>query len=82
MLAILVILFRRDVTRARTTVSSGRSSFRTKRERPGLVRDAMTFIWAARRGLAETELLDLLGKDGEPLPGAYWVPFHLAAETA
>jgi nephrocystin-3 len=26
--------------------------------RPGLVRDAMTLIWAARRGLAESELLE------------------------
>jgi hypothetical protein len=35
-------------------------------ERPGLVRDAMTLLWAARRGLSETELLDLLGEKVAP----------------
>jgi tetratricopeptide (TPR) repeat protein len=48
-------------------------------DRPGLVRDAMTALWSARRGLSEPELLDLLG-DGEPLPGAVWSPLVLAAE--
>lgn len=28
-----------------------------ERDRPGLVRDAMTLLWAARRGLSESELL-------------------------
>ncbi|MCX6844512.1 MAG: tetratricopeptide repeat protein [candidate division WOR-3 bacterium] len=51
-------------------------------DRPGLVRDAMTGIWAARRGLSEVELLDILGKDGEPLPRAYWSRLFLAAEQA
>jgi tetratricopeptide (TPR) repeat protein len=51
-------------------------------ERPGLVRDAMTLLWAARRGLSEAELLDLLGHEGAPLPRAYWSPLHLAAETS
>lgn len=32
-------------------------------DRPGLVRDAMTAIWAARRGLSEAELLQLLGRE-------------------
>ncbi len=50
------------------------------RDRPGLVGDAMRLIWAARRGLSEAELLELLGSKGEPLPGAYWSPFYLAAE--
>jgi tetratricopeptide (TPR) repeat protein len=53
-----------------------------ERERPGLVRDAMTAIWAARRGLSETELLDLLGSDGQPLPRAHWSPLYLVAEQA
>ena len=52
------------------------------RDRPGLVRDAMRLIWAARRGLSEAELLELLGSKGEPLPGAYWSPFYLAAEAS
>lgn len=39
--------------------------------RPGLVRDAMSLIWASRRGLAEAELMDLLGTGGGPVVG-YW----------
>jgi tetratricopeptide (TPR) repeat protein len=53
-----------------------------ERDRPHLVRDAMTAIWAARRGLSEPELLALLGTDGQPLPGAHWSPLYLAAEQA
>ncbi len=52
-----------------------------ERDRLGLVRDAMSLIWAARRGLSEAELLDMLGSNGEPLPRAYWSPFYLAAES-
>jgi tetratricopeptide (TPR) repeat protein len=44
-----------------------------------LVGDAMTLLWAARRGLTEAELLQALGKDGEPLPRAQWSPLFLAA---
>jgi len=44
-----------------------------------LVKASMPLIWAARRGLSETELLDILGKDGEPLPRAEWSPLFLAA---
>ncbi|HSB09652.1 MAG TPA: tetratricopeptide repeat protein [Blastocatellia bacterium] len=53
-----------------------------ERDRPGLVRDAMSLLWAARRGLSEAELLDLLGRDGEPLPRAHWSPLYLAAEQS
>jgi tetratricopeptide (TPR) repeat protein len=53
-----------------------------ERERPGLVKDAMSLIWASRRGLSEAELLDLLGKNNEPLPRAYWSPLYLAAEES
>jgi hypothetical protein len=53
-----------------------------QRDRPGLVRDAMTLLWAARRGLSEAELMDLLGADGQPLPRAYWSPLYLAAEAS
>ena len=42
-----------------------------ERERPGLVRDAMRLLWAARRGLSEAELLELLGTEGAPLQHAY-----------
>ena len=53
-----------------------------ERERPGLVGEAMRLLWAARRGLSEAELLDLLGSEGEPLPRAYWSPLYLAAEPS
>jgi tetratricopeptide (TPR) repeat protein len=49
--------------------------------RPGMVQEAMTLLWAARRGLAEAELLDLLGDGSNPLPGAFWSPLYLAAEN-
>jgi tetratricopeptide (TPR) repeat protein len=52
------------------------------RERADLVQEAFSLIWAARRGLSETELLDLLGANGESLPRAYWSPLYLAAETS
>jgi len=53
-----------------------------ERDRPGLVRDTFTMLWAARRGLSEAELLDLLGTDGQPLPRAYWSQLFLAAEPS
>ncbi|WP_028645235.1 tetratricopeptide repeat protein [Nocardioides sp. URHA0020] len=49
-------------------------------DRPGLVADAFRAIWAARRGLTEPELLDLLGGE-QPLSHAVWSPLVLAAET-
>jgi tetratricopeptide (TPR) repeat protein len=53
-----------------------------ERDRPGLVADAMSLLWAARRGLSEAELLDLLGSRSGPLPWAYWSPLFLAAEQS
>ncbi|NLX96922.1 MAG: tetratricopeptide repeat protein [Rhodopirellula sp.] len=53
-----------------------------ERDRPGLVRDAMTTLWAARRGLAELELLDVLGTGGQALARAVWSPLYLAAEQS
>lgn len=53
-----------------------------ERERPSLVRDAMSLLWAARRGLSEAELMDLLGSNGQPLPRAHWSPLYLAAEQS
>jgi tetratricopeptide (TPR) repeat protein len=52
-----------------------------ERERPGLVHEAMSLFWAARHGLSEVELLELLGKE-KPLPHAYWSPLYLASEQA
>jgi len=48
--------------------------------RPGLVRDTFSYIWASRKGLSETELLQLLGSKEDPLPRAHWSPLFLAAE--
>lgn len=56
--------------------------YENEKERPGLVRDAMSLLWAGRRGLSEAELLSMLGRDGEPLPSAYWSPLFLAAEKS
>ncbi len=47
-----------------------------------LVGDTLSLLWAARRGLAETELLQALGKDGVPLPRAKWSPLFLAMSDA
>ena len=43
-----------------------------------LVGDTLSLLWAARYGLSETELLQALGHDGEPLPRAVWSPLFLA----
>lgn len=50
-----------------------------QRHRPGLVRDAMSALWAARHGLSEPELLDVLGAPDTPTPRAYWQPLYDAA---
>jgi tetratricopeptide (TPR) repeat protein len=50
--------------------------------RPGLVKDALSCLWAARRGLMESELLELLGQDDQPLPRALWSPLALALEDS
>lgn len=52
-----------------------------ERERPQLVQDTMSVLWAARRGLSETDMLVFLGRIGEKtLPQAIWSPLYLAAE--
>jgi len=53
------------------------------RDRPGLVAEALGLIYAARRGLSETELLQLLGAvDQIQLPPALWAPLRAALEDA
>jgi tetratricopeptide (TPR) repeat protein len=52
-----------------------------EQDRPGLVREAMSLLWASRRGLREAELLELLGRRGVPLPRAHWAPLALAADS-
>jgi hypothetical protein len=51
-------------------------------ENPNLVQDAFSYLWAARNGLSEPELLDLLRSGGNPLPRFYWSPLFLAAEKS
>jgi Domain of unknown function (DUF4062)/MalT-like TPR region/NACHT domain len=51
------------------------------RERRNLVRDALTAMWASRRGLTEEELLAMLGTAGQPLPQALWAPLSLALDA-
>lgn len=54
-----------------------------ERERPGLVADALGLIYAARRGLSESELLQLLRPaDQAQLPPAQWTPLRAALEDA
>jgi Domain of unknown function (DUF4062)/NACHT domain len=60
----------------------GRYEVDYERDYPGLVSKAFSLIWAGRRGIAETELLELLGHDGEPLPQAIWSPLFLASESS
>ena len=62
-----------------------------ERDRPGLVSEALGLIWAARRGLTESELLHLLrpkSDTGHPqnvtsqLPPALWTPLRAALEDS
>ncbi len=50
------------------------------RERPGLVRETLTRLWASREGLAEADLVAMLAEGDAPLPGAFWSPLLLALE--
>lgn len=47
---------------------------------PGLVRDAMSYLWAARTGLSETELLERIGNIVDPVPRGEWSPLYFALE--
>jgi tetratricopeptide (TPR) repeat protein len=46
-----------------------------------LVGEALSLLWAARRGLSESEWRDVLGTEGQPLPQATLAPFLLAVES-
>jgi hypothetical protein len=48
------------------------------RDRPGLVRDALALLWAARYGLTDREAAELLGPPGGLLPSAVWVALRHA----
>jgi hypothetical protein len=52
------------------------------RDGRGSVALAFVLIWAARRGLSESELLELLGEAGWPLPHVFWSELRLAAEES
>ncbi len=52
------------------------------RDRPSLVQDSLSLIWAARRGLSQEELLAVLGQDGRPLPGETWHYLYLAMQES
>ena len=56
----------------------GRLEHDYERELPGLVRRVMSLLWASRNGLAENELLEMLGSESAPMPQAYWSPLYLA----
>jgi len=43
---------------------------------PGRVAEVLALILGSRRGLLEAELLDLLGREGEPLEAAHWIPLR------
>jgi tetratricopeptide (TPR) repeat protein len=43
-----------------------------------LVYQALSLLWASRRGLSESELLQILGREEEPLPQATWSPLYLS----
>ncbi|MFZ4703927.1 MAG: tetratricopeptide repeat protein, partial [Candidatus Methylumidiphilus sp.] len=51
-------------------------------EHPDLVRRSLCLIACSRFGLGESELLNLLGQDGKPMPRRPLMPFYLAAENA
>lgn len=48
-------------------------------DRPGLIGRMMSLLWGSHRGLAEAELLELLGSAGQPLPQICWSQVNLAA---
>lgn len=50
--------------------------------RPGLVKEALSFLYVSRYGLTEHELVSLLGDSDGLLPRMYWSPLYLALEEA
>lgn len=52
-----------------------------ERDRVDLVKDTLRFIYGAKEGLAEYELLELLGEEGQnQLPFSLWSPIRAALE--
>ncbi len=46
--------------------------------KPDLVKNVTTLLATARHGLSDSELLDLLGTNGERLSPVQWAPLHVA----
>jgi tetratricopeptide (TPR) repeat protein len=55
---------------------------KSKPAHTSVVQKSLERLWAARRGLSESELLESLGTAGSPLPRAMWSPLYLAAGDA
>ncbi len=54
-----------------------------ERNWPGLVGESMSVIWAAKRGVSEKELREIIGEEeDEPLPQAFWSPLFLALDQS
>lgn len=53
-----------------------------ERDHPGLVRNALCLIWASRRGIAEKDLLSLLGTSSGALPAEWWAPIRVTLNDA
>lgn len=54
-----------------------------EKEHPNLIQKAFSYIWVSRRGLMESELLQLMGKnETTPLPQFYWTRIFLAAQNS
>jgi len=53
-----------------------------ERNWPGLVGKSMSVIWAAKRGVSEKELREIIGDEDDPLPQAYWSPLFLALDQS
>jgi len=50
--------------------------------RPRLVKDTLSLLWCSRKGLSDTEILDMAGEPGNPLPQILWSPLFLALEES
>jgi tetratricopeptide (TPR) repeat protein len=48
----------------------------------GLAPRTMRLLWAARQGLSENELAEMLGTSDGPLPAALWSPFFLSVKES
>jgi len=52
------------------------------KERPNLVKDVLSCLWASRKGLTEGELRQMLGTGGDDLPQAWLSPLLIVLEQS